>query len=102
MIRMASSALHGVGVITVVTAWATSSQVRVMYATWAKGKGERRRSPGWLSTSVPRATAARLAWSKTAPLGRPVVPLVHTTATGSPDASRGQASGGASAHQVEA
>ncbi len=30
MIRMASSALQGVGVITVVTACATSSQVRVM------------------------------------------------------------------------
>ena len=64
--RSASSARHGVGVITVVTALAISSQARVMYATWANGNGDSRRSPGWLSTSVPRATAARLAWSNDA------------------------------------
>ncbi len=37
---------------------------------------------------MPAATAARFAWSKTAPLGRPVVPLVHTTATGSDGSGR--------------
>ena len=73
----------GVGVITVVTPLAISSQVRVIDPTWAKGSGESRRSPGAESTSVPAATAARQAWSNTAPLGSPVVPLVHTTATGS-------------------
>jgi len=61
MTRMASSARHGVGVMTVVTALPISSQARVMYPTWAKGNGDRRRSPGWLNTSVPAATAARLA-----------------------------------------
>ena len=32
---------------------------------------------------MPAATARRLAWSNTAPLGTPVDPLVHTMATGS-------------------
>ena len=93
-IRTVSAARHGVGVITVVTPLAISSQVRVMEPTWAKGSGDRRRSPGSDSTSVPAATAARLAWSKTAPLGSPVVPLVHTTATGSSGARSGNTGGG--------
>ena len=84
----ASVARHGVGVITVVISWTTAFHARVMYPTWAKGSGESRRSPGRLRTSVPAATAARFAWSKTAPLGRPVVPLVHTTATGSDGSGR--------------
>ncbi len=98
MMRRASSALHGVGVMTVVTAWAISSQSRVMYPTCAKGSGESRRSPGWLKASVPRATAARLAWSKSAPLGLPVVPLVQTTATGSCAARSGHRPGGSPVH----
>ena len=81
--RMASAARQGVGVMTVVTALAISSHMRVIDPTWAKGSGDSRRSPGSERTSVPSATARRLAWSKTAPLGIPVVPLVHTTATGS-------------------
>ena len=96
MMRRASAACQGVGVMTVVTPWAISSHARVMYPTWANGTGERRRSPGWLSTSVPRATAARLAWSNTAPLGMPVVPLVQTTATGSCAVRSGHPRGGAS------
>ncbi len=60
MIRMASAARHGVGVMTVVTPWAISSQVRVIDPTWANGSGDRRRSPIADSTSVPAATAARL------------------------------------------
>ncbi len=95
MMRSASSARHGVGVMMVVTALAISSQARVMYPTCANGNGDSRRSPGWLSTSVPRATAARLAWSNNAPLGCPVVPLVQTTATGSCGDSAGQRGGGA-------
>ena len=94
MTRMVSAARHGVGVITVVTALAISSQVRVMEPTWANGSGERRRSPGSDSTSVPDATAARASWSNTAPLGSPVVPLVHTTATGSVGDSSGNPGGG--------
>ena len=39
MIRMVSAARHGVGVITVVTPLAISSQVRVIDPTWAKGGG---------------------------------------------------------------
>ena len=68
------------------------------------GEGQRRQPPvpGWLSTSVPRATAARLAWSKSAPLGWPVVPLVQTTATGSDEASCGQAVRPPLVHQVRA
>ncbi len=100
MMRTASSARHGVGVMIVVTTLAISSQARVMYATWAKGSGDSRRSPGWLSASVPRATAARLAWSKSAPFGLPVVPLVHTTATGSCGARSGHRCGGSPAHHV--
>ena len=78
----------------VVTALAISSQARVMYPTCAKGSGESRRSPGWLKTSVARATAARLTWSKIAPFGFPVVPLVQTTATGSSGWSSGHDVGG--------
>ena len=89
MIRTASAAFHGVGVITVVIPLAASSQVRVIDPTWAKGSGDSRRSPGSERVSVPAATAARRRWSKTAPLGRPVVPLVHTTATGSVGSSWG-------------
>ena len=94
MIRTASAARQGVGVITVVIPLAISSQVRVIDPTWANGSGDSRRSPGSESTSVPSATAARLAWSNTAPLGSPVVPLVHTTATGSVGDSSGQRPGG--------
>ena len=46
-------------------------------------------------TSVPSATAAKLAWSNKAPLGRPVVPLVHTSATGSCPPREGHAGGAA-------
>jgi hypothetical protein len=94
MIARASDARHGAGVITVVMPWAISSQTLVMEPTWAKGSGERRRSPGRLSASAPSLTAARHRWSKTAPLGRPVVPLVHTTATGSSSCSTGRVRGG--------
>ena len=83
MTGTASAARHGVGVMTVVTPLAASSQIRVMEPTWANGSGDRRRSPGSDRTSVPSATARGLSWSKTAPFGRPVVPLVQTTATGS-------------------
>ncbi len=93
MTATASAARHGLGVITVVTPWAVSSQTRVIEPTWAKGNGDSRRSPGSDSTSVPAATAARQAWSKTAPLGSPVVPLVHTTATGSSGARLGHRMG---------
>ena len=99
----ASAAFQGVGVITVVTPLAASSQTRVIEPTWANGSGESRRSPASDSTSVPSATARRLSWSNTAPLGRPVVPLVHTTATGSVGWSSGQAIGAgpsAAARQV--
>ncbi len=37
--------------------------------------------------------AARLAWSNTAPLGWPLVPLVHTTATTSSSCSAGRRRG---------
>ncbi len=97
---MAVAAVHGWGAMTVVTPWAISSHGRVMYPTWAKGNGDSRRSPGCDRTSVPAATAARLRWSKTAPFGTPVDPLVHTTATGSAAASvanRGARSAAASA-----
>ena len=82
----------------VVTPLPISSQVRVMYPTWANGTGDSRRSPGWLMTSVPSATAARLAWSNTAPLGRPVVPLVQTTRYRVGASSVGHVSGGAPVH----
>ena len=55
--RMVSAARHGVGVITVVIALAISSHIRVIEPTWANGSGDRRRSPGSDSTSVPSATA---------------------------------------------
>jgi hypothetical protein len=42
--------------------------------------------------------AARLSWSKTAPFGRPVVPLVHTIATGSDGSIDGRRAGGPSSH----
>ncbi len=104
MMRTASAARHGVGVITVVIPLAISSQGRAIDPTWAKGKGDSRRSPGSDSTSVPSATAARLAWSKTAPLGSPDVPLVQTTATGSCRDSFGHRDGAAppvALHTVE-
>src|ERR1035441_611884 len=41
--EMAEAAFQGVGVITVVTPWTISSQVRVMDPTWANGSGERDR-----------------------------------------------------------
>ena len=88
----ASAARHGVGVITVVTPLAASSHIRVIEPTWANGSGDSRRSPGSDSTSVPSATARRLSWSNTAPFGSPVVPLVHTTATGSVGSSTGPCS----------
>ena len=93
MTATASEARHGVGVMTVVMPLAASSQVLVIEPTWAKGRGDSRRSPGSDSTSVPSATARRLSWSNTAPFGSPVVPLVHTTATGSDGAVTGHAAG---------
>ena len=53
MTATASAAFHGVGVMTVVTPLAASSQTRVMDPTWANGRGDSRRSPGSDSTSVP-------------------------------------------------
>src|SRR5664280_479801 len=94
MIDTVSAARHGVGVMTVVMALAASSQTRVIDPTWANGRGDSRRSPGAESTSVPSATARRLSWLNTAPLGRPVVPLVHTTATGSDACRPGHDGGG--------
>ncbi len=90
----ASAARHGDGVITVVIPLAASSQIRVMDPTWANGRGDNRRSPGSDRTSVPSATARRLPWSNTAPFGSPVVPLVHTTATGSSGIAAGHVGGG--------
>src|SRR5450759_3167496 len=92
--EIAEAAFQGVGVITVVTPWTTSSQVRVIDPTWANGSGESRRSPGSDRVSVAAATAANRRWSKIAPFGSPVVPLVHTTATGSVGSRSGHEPGG--------
>ena len=91
MSARAAPAFHGVGVITVVMRWASSSHTRVMDPTWLNGVADRRRSPIRLSTPAPAAMARRQPWSNTAPLGAPVVPLVHTMATGSSVAIAGRA-----------
>ena len=58
--------------------------------------GDRRRSKGAESTPVMDATAARLSWSNTAPLGRPVVPPVQQMTTGRRGCNDGSGGGGAS------
>ena len=81
MRRRVSPAFHGDGVIRVQITFTSSSQTRVMEPTCANGSGEMRRSPGALITPAQSAVARRHSWSNTAPLGTPVVPLVHTMAT---------------------
>ena len=54
-----------------------------MNAARAQLLGWMRQSNGSLITPAICATAARLAWSNQAPLGSPVVPLVHTITAGS-------------------
>ena len=55
-----------------------------------------RRSPTWESGPAAAAMARMQAWSNTAPLGLPVVPLVQTMATGSVSTAGGRAVKGSS------
>ncbi len=58
--------------------------------------GEIRRSKAARSGPAPMDTAARLRWSKMAPLGSPVVPLVQTRATVRAGSGAGRRAGGPS------
>ncbi len=95
--RSVSAAVHGVDGMIVVMTFSISSHGRLMYPTCANGIGANRRSNCSPIAPAPSATAARLSWSNTAPFGIPVVPLVHTIATGSCGSSAGSV-GAASAY----
>ena len=77
------SAVHGVAVSTQLMTNSTWSQSLFMYPACANGTGMRRTSWYALRMSLSRADASSARWSNHAPLGSPVVPLVHTMHTGS-------------------